>query len=149
MIEYFAENLWQMWSLIAVICLILEITNGDFYLMCFAIGGILTAIITVTGLEFYAQLLLFSIFSVACIFFVRPVVIKYLHTKDSYRPSNADAIIGRYGHVSQTIVENGYGRVAIDGDDWKAISADNKSIEQGQKVKVLSRDSIIITVEQA
>lgn len=35
MIEYFADNLWQMWTLIAIVCLIVELTNGDFYVMCF------------------------------------------------------------------------------------------------------------------
>ena len=29
MIEYFADNLWQMWTLIAIVCLIVELTNGD------------------------------------------------------------------------------------------------------------------------
>ena len=51
--------------------------------------------------------------------------------------------------TSETIEAEGYGRVAIDGDDWKAVSANGGRIEKGDNVKVVGRDSIIITVEPA
>lgn len=148
MIEYFADNLWQMWTLLAIVCLILELTNGDFFVMCFSIGALLTMIVSLFAPSFYLQLFLFVLFSVLCIFFVRPFALKYIHGSHKERLSNADAIIGRTGRVSETIVEGGYGRVAIDGDDWKAISADGESVAVGQNVKVVARESIIITVEK-
>ena len=73
-------------------------------------------------------------------------MLKHLHRNEDSRVSNADAIIGRIGRVSETIEKNGYGRVAIDGDDWKALSQDGEAIEKDTNVKVISRDSIIITV---
>lgn len=149
MIEYFAANLWQMWALVALLCLILELTNGDFYVMCFAIGAVCTALISAFGLGFYGQLLAFAVFSVLCIFFVRPFALKYLHANHKERPSNADALMGRIGRVSEPIAQGGHGRVAIDGDDWKAVSADGQAMEAGQRVKVVGRESIIITVEKA
>ncbi|MDO4160645.1 MAG: NfeD family protein [Prevotellaceae bacterium] len=149
MIEYFAANLWQMWALIAIICLIMELTNGDFFIMCFAIGGFLTAIVSLMPIGFYGQLVAFALFSVLCIFFVRPFALKYLHSRKRERLSNADALIGQNGRVSEPIAEGGYGRVAIDGDDWKAVSADGQGLEQGAKVKVVGRESVIITVERA
>ncbi len=149
MIEYFAANLWQLWILGAVLCLILELTNGDFYLMCFAIGAVLTTIASAIGLGFYTQLVVFVILSVLCIFFVRPVALKYLHGKHKERLSNADALIGQIGRVSETIVKDGFGRVALDGDDWKAVSSDGSCLEKGVKVRVVGRESIIITVEKA
>lgn len=149
MIEYFAANLWQMWALLSIVCLILELTNGDFYVMCFAIGAAFTSIASAIGLGFYGQLLVFALSSVLCIFFVRPFALKYLHVNRKERLSNADALIGRIGRVSETVTEGGYGRVAIDGDDWKAVSADGSSLPLGQNVRVVGRESIIITVEKA
>lgn len=149
MIEYFAANLWQMWALLAIVCLILELTNGDFYVMCFAIGAAFTSIASAIGLGFYGQLLVFALSSVLCIFFVRPFALKYLHGNRKERLSNADALIGRIGRVSETVTEGGYGRVAIDGDDWKAVSADGSSLPLGQNVRVVGRESVIITVEKA
>ncbi|MCD8291123.1 MAG: NfeD family protein [Prevotella sp.] len=149
MIEYFAANLWQMWILVAVLCLILELTNGDFYIMCFAIGAAFTAIISAIGIGFYVQLVIFVICSVLCIFFVRPFALKYIHGKHKERLSNADALIGQIGRVSETIVEGGFGRVALDGDDWKAVSSAGSCLEKGEKVRIVGRESIILTVEKA
>ena len=44
MIEYLAQHLWQMWAVIAVVCLILELTAGDFFIICFSIGAFFAAL---------------------------------------------------------------------------------------------------------
>ena len=149
MIDYFASHLWQLWALVSFICLILELTNGDFFSMCFAIGGVCAAIASALGVGFYGGLLVFAICSVLSLWLVRPTALKYLHKNADERVSNADALRGRIGRVSETIEAEGYGRVAIDGDDWKAVSANGGRIEKGANVKVVGRDSIIITVEPA
>ena len=46
MIQYFFENLWLAWLLVGLLCLVLELTNGDFFIICFAIGGVVTAIVS-------------------------------------------------------------------------------------------------------
>jgi membrane protein implicated in regulation of membrane protease activity len=147
MIEYFAAHLWQMWALISFICLILELMNGDFFIMCFAIGGVFAAVAAALGLGIYGQLLVFAVFSVLSLFFVRPFALKYLHQSGDERVSNAEALIGRVGTVSEAIEAGGYGRVAIDGDDWKATSVGGVAIAKGQHVRVVSMESIILTVE--
>ncbi len=148
MIEYFAQNMWQLWVIIAVICLILELMNGDFFIMCFAIGGVCSSLAAAVGGNIYVQLAVFAIASVLSLFFVRPAALRYLHKNEDTRVSNADALIGQMGRVSESIVADGFGRVAIDGDDWKALSIDGQPIEKGARVKVVSRESIIITVEK-
>lgn len=149
MVDYFAANLWQLWALVMVVCLILELTSGDFFIMCFAIGALLTAVAAALGLGFYGQLVVFAVVSVLSIFFIRPRLVKALHGKRRERLSNADALMGRIGRVSEAIEQGGYGRVAIDGDDWKAVSADGEYIPLGQNVRVVGRESIILTVEKA
>ncbi len=148
MIEYFSSNLWQFWLLVAIVCLIIELTNGDFFVMCFAIGSVCTAVISLVLQGFYAQLAVCAVLSVLCIFFVRPFALRYLHPRKEERRSNADALIGQVGRVSQEIEEGGHGRVALDGDDWKAVSSDGSRIPLGQKVRVVGRESIILTVEK-
>ena len=29
MIEYFLANMWQVWAIVAIVCLILELSSGD------------------------------------------------------------------------------------------------------------------------
>ena len=71
---------------------------------------------------------------------------RWMHHEKDFIPSNADAIIGRVATVSQDIPANGFGRVALDGDDWKATA--KESLDKGEKVTIVARESIILTVEK-
>ena len=148
LIHYLADYMWQTWAVVAVICLILELMNGDFFIMCFAIGGVCAAIASAFTDSLIVQILVFVVFSLLSLVFVRPKALKYLHKGEDSRLSNADALIGREGKVSEDIPADGFGRVLIDGDDWKACSTDNEAIAKGTKVRVVKMESIIITVEK-
>ena len=148
MIEYFAANMWQLWAAIAVICLILELSSGDFFIICFSIGAVFGLLSALLGLNIYGQILLFALFSLLSIFLVRPVALRYLHRNEEQRVSNADALMGRVGHVVETVKANGYGRVQIDGDIWKSVTNEATDIPAGTRVRVIGRESIIITVEK-
>jgi membrane protein implicated in regulation of membrane protease activity len=79
--------------------------------------------------------------------FVRPVALRYLHKNDPNRVSNADALLGRTGKVTEDIKAGADGYVKIDGDMWKAISKSESDIPAGTTVRVIGRESTIITVE--
>lgn len=143
--NYLAENMWQVWAVVAVLGLILELSSGDFFIICFSIGAVGAAIASLfTGV--YVQISVFVVLTVICIFTVRPFAHRYLHRGEELRASNADALIGRKGRVTETIRPGRYGRVAIDGDDWKAESAGQEELPVGTQVQVVSRESIILTV---
>ncbi|MBQ2127962.1 MAG: NfeD family protein [Prevotella sp.] len=147
MIEYISQNLWQFWAVIAVVCMILELTSGDFFILCFAIGGAVAAIIAPFS-SFYVQLAVFAVVSVVSIFTFRPLALRWFHRNDPDRVSNADALIGREGKVREAIPEGDYGRVAIDGDVWRAKSQDGASVAEGETVVVIARESTLLTVER-
>ena len=147
MIEYFTSNQWLIWVIISIVCLILELSSGDFFILCFAIGAAVAAIIAACGLSLTWQIILFAVISILSLLLVRPALIKKLHKPHRERLSNAEAMIGQEGRVSENIEAGGYGRVAIDGDDWKALSADGSAIEKNTRVRVVKMDSIILTVE--
>ncbi len=149
MIQYFLENLWLAWLLVSLLCLVLELTNGDFFIMCFAIGGGAAAIVSAFSDSFTLQVIVFAVVSALSIFFVRPFALKYLHKNKDNRVSNADAIIGRTAKVTESIAANGHGRVKVDGDSWKAVAANNLAIEEGTTVRIVALNSIIVTVERA
>ena len=147
MIEFFTSNLWMMWVIISIVCLILELSSGDFFLLCFAIGAAVTAIIAGCGANLTWQIIIFAVVSALSLLLVRPKLIKKLHKPNRVRLSNAEAMVGQEGRVSERIDEGGYGRVAIDGDDWKARSDDESAIEKGVRVRVVKMDSIIAIVK--
>ena len=145
MIEYILANMWQVWAVIAVICLILELSSGDFFIICFSIGAVFAIIGAIVGLNVYWQIFIFAVFSLLSVLFVRPVALRWLHKNDPNRASNADALIGRTGKVTEAIKVGGNGYVQIDGDMWKAVST--ADIPIGTTVRVVGRESTIITVE--
>ncbi len=149
MLDYISSNLWQLWTVIAVACLIMELVSGGFFIICFSVGAGAAAVATLVG-GLGWQVLTFVVFSALSIFLVRPFALKFLHEDKPIPVSNADAIIGRVGRVSETIVAGNFGRVAIDGDDWKAqASTTPRDIAVGELVKVTGRESIIIDVMPA
>lgn len=147
MIEFFTSNLWLMWIIISILCLILELSSGDFFILCFAIGAAVSSLLAGCGLSMTWQIVAFSVVSALSLLLVRPALIKKLHNPHRERLSNAEAMIGQTGRVSEDIEANGYGRVAIDGDDWKARSADGSAISKDTRVRVVKMESIIVTVE--
>lgn len=147
MIDYFISNLWALWTILTILCLIIELNSGDFFLTCFAIGAFSSVIFSFAGFPFWLQVIVFIIFSVLSITFIRPTILNKLHNRKE-RLCNADALINRQGKVIEAIMPGEYGYVKIDGDEWKAQSAETIPINVGEKVKIVSRDSIILTVER-
>ena len=147
MIDYFVGNMWLVWLIVSIGLLLLELTSGDFYVICFAFGAVASIVGAAIGLPLWAQVLIWAVCSVLCLYFVRPSLVRRLHGKENERKSNVDALVGRQGIVIDTIAAGGFGYVKIDGDEWRSVSADGQEITVGTTVQVVSRDSIILTVD--
>ena len=145
MIEYFLANMWQIWAVVALLCLILELSSGDFFIICFSIGAVFAIVAAIPGLSIYWQIFIFAVFSLLSVLFIRPVALRWLHKNDPNKPSNADALLGRTGRVTEVIKTGATGYVQIDGDLWRAVS--QSDIAVGTTVRVVGRESTIITVE--
>ena len=145
MIDYFLQNMWQIWAIVAIVCLILELSSGDFFIICFSIGGVFALISAALGINIYWQLFIFAIFSLLSVIFVRPLALRWLHKNEPNKTSNADALLGRTGRVTEAIKAGKSGYVKIDGDMWKAVS--QQDIAVGETVRVIGRESTIITVD--
>lgn len=149
MMDYIVQNIWLFWTVVMFLCLIMELSSGDFYVTCFAIGALVSIPVAVMEAPFWLQVVVWAVCSVLSILLIRPHLVKALHKGADERKSNYDALKGQVGEVSQTIVAGGYGRVKLDGDDWKAEAPGcNENIEVGQHVKVLGHESIILKVEK-
>ena len=147
MIDYVTQHLWQMWAILAVVCLILELMAGDFFIICFSVGAVFAALTAAVGGGVYVQLIVFAVFSLISLFWLRPFAKRYLRQGEDTRVSNADALLGRQGRVVETGEADGFGRVQIDGDIWKAVTNEKQDIPEGSNVCVVGRESTIITVE--
>ena len=136
------------WAIAGIAFIIIEIFSPSFFAASLALGAFASAIAAMVDASLEWQLGWFSMISVISIFFMRPLAVKYLYASDGAQ-TNADALIGRSCKVIQPIKDTtSYGKVAIDGDEWQATSsAEHLPIKAGSIVKVIKRDSIILTVE--
>ena len=137
------------WLIVAIALVIFEICSATFGAICFAIGAGFSALAAGLGAGVTWQIVIFAIVSLLTFIFLRPFMLKFMDRKSKEVKTNAEAIIGRRGIVSERIdADQHTGRVAIDGDDWKAVSEDGSIIEKGVSVEIVKMDSIIVTVKQ-
>lgn len=138
---------WHIWAIVALLLVVGEIFTSGFALICIAIGAVAGAIGAGLELSLEGQLICFAATSLVAFLAVRPVLCRLGRVKET--PTNADALIGRIGRIVEPIDKGGdMGRVAIDGDIWQAVSVDQEAIDKGEKVVVVSRESIILTVKK-
>ena len=140
---------YQIWLIVAIVLVIIEICTTAFGAICFAIGAGFSALAAGLGLnDLTWQIVIFAVVSLLTFIFLRPFMLKFLDKKSKDVKTNADALVGRKAIVSERIDATQHtGRVAVDGDDWKAVTADGAVIEKGEEVEILKLDSIILTVK--
>ena len=143
-------TIWQIWLLIAALFVVIEIFTSGFAVACFSVGCVFGAILAACELSLTWQVVAFAVGTFLAFVFIRPIVMKYLDkkTNDNGVKTNMDSIIGKTAMVTEKIEENGFGRVKIDGDDWKAQTSDGSAVEVGTKVKIEAFESIILTVKK-
>lgn len=143
-------EIWQIWVVVALVLIIIEIFTSGFAIACLSVGCLLAAIGAGIELSLACQLGLFAFGTFLGFIFVRPFVLKLMNKNANKNnvTTNMDNLIGRKAVVTEKIEKDGFGRVKIDGDDWKARMEDGEEAEVGEKVTIVSNESIILTVKK-
>lgn len=143
-------EIWHMWVIAALILVVVEIFTTGFAVICLAIGALAAAVDAACGGGAEGQLIWFAAATLLAFVFVRPLLVKaFRKSGGRERLSGVDALKGREAIVSEHIsASDNTGRVAVDGDDWKAVSADGADIGKGEKVTIESVDSVVLTVRK-
>ena len=128
--------MWQIWLIIAGVCLVIEIMTTGFLVFWLAIGALISMIVSLFTDSILIQTAVFVISSAILIFATKPFVKKFAKTKDV--KTNAFSIIGQNGIVTKEIDSiNARGQVKIDGETWSAVGKDDMDIPKGTEVEVL------------
>ena len=143
-------EIWHMWVIAALILVVVEIFTTGFAVICLAVGAIAAAVDAACGGGAEGQLIWFAAATLLAFVFVRPLLLKaFRKSGGRERLSGVDALKGREAVVSEHISSSdNTGRVAVDGDDRKAVSADGTDIGKGEKVTIESVDSVVLTVRR-
>lgn len=140
---------WHVWMALGILFTIIEILDPAFFFLSFAIGAIVTGLLSffplVSG-SIAAQIFIFAVFSFLAFLFMRKLGKKVL--KHSGAETNVNALIGKTGVVTKEIVGENRGYVKIGGEIWSAVSQNNTDIATNEKVRILGIDGNKVVVEQ-
>jgi membrane protein implicated in regulation of membrane protease activity len=138
---------WEWWAGAAIVLLIAEIFVPGFFLLCLGIGCAGGSIAAATGASASGQLIAFSIVALVSFFTIRPVMMRRF-MRDTGVRTNVDALTGRRARVTQDFEPAlRLGRVAIDGDDWRAECTTDRALRQGDIVEIVRVDSNTLIVK--
>ena len=130
-------HIWHIWLSAGIVLLIAEVFIPGFLVACLGIGCFATSITASLTDNIKIQLAVFSIVTLAVLFLLRPVVMKYFYSKESRIKSNTDALIGKKGIVTEKInPQLSKGRVKVSGEDWWGFNIDDEIIEKNTRVIV-------------
>lgn len=135
------------WLIIVVVLAIVEIATVNLVSIWFCFGALVTMLLTLLGLPFLWQIVVFIAASSLLLVFTRPIVKKHLGIKKE--KTNADMVEGKEGVVLADIDNNNPGGlVKVDGREWTAKSVQNNIIPAGTRVRVLRIEGVKVVVEQ-
>lgn len=122
-----------IWLIVMVIFLIIEAITMGLTTIWFAVGAFVAMILSLFGVPLSVQIAVFLILSIACLFFVYPIV------KNKIKPgqikTNYESVINKVGIVSERIDNiNALGQVKVDGQIWTARALEDEVIEVDTRV---------------
>ena len=113
--------MWQIWLIIAGICLVIEIMTVGFLIFWFSIGALITMVVSIFIDNIIIQTAVFIISSTILIFATKPFVKKFANNNNSIK-TNVYSSIGKNGIVIQDINStNNIGQIKVGGETWSAI----------------------------
>lgn len=126
--------MWWMWILAALVCGIVEVMAVSFVFLMLAIGALAAGIAGALGASLAVQMIIFVVVAVALLFVVRPFLKGRVERSTPDVRTNADALIGRTGYVTEIVGERN-GRIQFSGGEWSA-RTEGPSIPVGVEVCV-------------
>ena len=130
---------WIVWLVAAAVFGIGEMHTGGLYLLPFALGAALAALLSAVGAGTAVSVIAFAAVSLVVVAGLRPVARRHRRLPPPIR-TGAAALVGHHAMVIERIANGeGVGCVKIDGGEvWTARSLDDDEvIEAGERVEVV------------
>jgi membrane protein implicated in regulation of membrane protease activity len=140
------DVLW--WLVIAAVCLAVEFGHRAFIAMFLSIGAVVTAIAAVSGAPVIVQIPVFLAATALSMTALRPTIMRALNKGGPRLVSGIRKHVGHEAVIAERVVGTTQpGRIKLDGEMWKAISLDEKTIEPGTPVLILSLEGTTFVVD--
>lgn len=132
------------WLILFFVLLVIEIMTINLVSIWFAIGSLVSCIVSLFTKNVNIQILVFAVVSVIVLLIMKPFVKSVRSRK--IEPTNLDRIVGKIGVVTDLVKPLENGEIKVDGKKWTAVS--KKELAVGTRVKILKIDGVKAIVEE-
>lgn len=140
-------TLTYIWLLAAVLLMVGEVLTGTFFLAAVAVGCAAAAGVAALGFGLEAQVTGMIGGALLTFFAARPLLSRLGYASSRHVRTNMEKLPGLSGSVLEPIGGgSAYGRVSVNGDDWRAQSATGEPIPAGEQVVVLEVHGATLSV---
>lgn len=137
---------WQIFSIIGLTFLILEMLVPSMFFLNLAFAGFITAIVAVWLSDWVWLTIIFSIFALLSILLLRPLMLRSRKTKEQITGMESK-YVGKIVKVIEPIGRLS-GAITVYDERWEARADVNEPIAKGEAVKIIKYDSLVLTVEK-
>jgi inner membrane protein len=142
------DILWWHWLVLGLLLVLAELAaSGGFYIIFFGIAAIIVGLLASAGLggPVWAQLLLFSVISVASLMIFRTRLLKWFQV-DPQAPA-VDTLVGEVAVATEDLLPGSVGRVEYRGAAWSARNNANVAVARGTRCRVIRVEGLMLYVE--
>ncbi|RLF44739.1 MAG: NfeD family protein [Thermoplasmata archaeon] len=141
---------WWIWIILAIILIIIEIsTTPEFDALYFGIGCMIAGIVAFFGFSLIYQILAFAISIIILLFTFHKIAKTTLYRSKEETETNIHALKGKKGVVTQKIDNLQFtGRVKIGGEEWKAKSIDDETIDENSPIIIVGVEGNKVLVKR-
>ena len=139
--------LWQIYSIVGVVCIILEILVPSMFFLNLSIAGFITAVISLFIHDSNMLAVDFLALSVVSIFVLRPLLLRTIKPSKDKETGVQAEYIGKIVKVIEPV--NKYkGAITIYDERWDARVENDDEIPAGTEVRIVRNDSLVMYVER-
>ncbi|GBC61181.1 NfeD family protein [Desulfonema ishimotonii] len=133
-----------IWFFIGLFCVIAEFALPGLIIFFFGIGAWIVSLLTwVTDISVFFQVSVFIVTSVSALITLR----KKLNPLQPDHPDVTDDFKGKIVVVCEPVSKGKPGCVTFKGSRWKAETLSAQVLKEGQRVRILGHESIVLHVE--
>jgi inner membrane protein len=136
---------WWIWTLIGFFFLALEFVTTTMHSAFFAAGAFLVALLVAfhVGGPLWAQILVFTVFSLITLLIIRPVVVQKLKLSQT---KIVDTLVGEQAILMQDLPPLEVGRAEMRGSTWNARNVGDTTLARGQRARVEKVEGLVLHV---
>ena len=139
---------WEIFVIVAICALILEMFTPTLFFLSIALAALVTAVVSLFGLNMTWLIVVCSVLSVVLLLFVRPWLKSLMHHEGESVEFKSE-YIGKVVKVTEDVTTSA-GAITIYGERWDARLNDESAekISAGEEAKIVRNDSIVLYVEK-